>query len=79
MAFLLQMSPIEDVVPTLEDDPPQNGDIVELRCKQDRTRDLFGIQLEVMNKFSHFQKQTEADCYLVLSQFTSSNGEFKGP
>lgn len=39
------MSPIENVVPNLEPQPlANNGDT---RIKQNRSRDLFGVQLEV--------------------------------
>lgn len=40
------MSPIENVVPTLADEATDAKNL-EIRNKQDRTRDLFGIQLEV--------------------------------
>lgn len=40
------MSPIENVVPNLVEDAT-DADIRELRKKQDRSRDLFGVQLEV--------------------------------
>lgn len=51
----LQMSPIENVVPTLVEvhNPPQN---LEISNKQDRTRDLFGIQLEVIYNFNDFER-----------------------
>lgn len=63
------MSPIENVVPTLEEGPPrQNGDIVEIRRKQDRTRDLFGIQLEVPN---FIKKQQMKKSYIVIFISTS--------
>jgi TorA maturation chaperone TorD len=39
------MSPIENVVPNLVDNSTNQN--VELRNKQDRSRDLFGVQLEV--------------------------------
>lgn len=42
------MSPIENVVPNLVEEAEKRPDLVELRFKQDRTRDLFGIQLEVI-------------------------------
>jgi hypothetical protein len=43
--YFLQMSPIENVVPNLVDNSTNQN--VELRNKQDRSRDLFGVQLEV--------------------------------
>ncbi|VEN48621.1 unnamed protein product, partial [Callosobruchus maculatus] len=39
------MSPIENVVPTLVEVTPQEN--LELKKKQDRSRELFGVQLEV--------------------------------
>lgn len=41
------MSPIENVVPNLVEEPSQEERA--LRNKQDRSRDLFGVQLEVSN------------------------------
>ncbi|KAF5272322.1 hypothetical protein FQA39_LY07923 [Lamprigera yunnana] len=40
------MSPIENVVPALVEAPTQQTNL-NIRKKQDRSRDLFGIQLEV--------------------------------
>lgn len=40
------MSPIENVIPNLVESPPTQQTL-ELRNKQDRSRDLFGVQLEV--------------------------------
>lgn len=44
-SLLFQMSPIENVIPNLVEERVQTN--IELRNKQDRSRDLFGVQLEV--------------------------------
>lgn len=40
------MSPIENLMPNIVEDT-SDTDTSELRKKQDRSRDLFGVQLEV--------------------------------
>lgn len=46
------MSPIENVIPNLVDSTPTQQTL-ELRNKQDRSRDLFGVQLEVRLNLWH--------------------------
>lgn len=46
LIFSFQMSPIENVVPN-HVDVGAEAEEIKLRNKQDRSRDLFGVQLEV--------------------------------
>lgn len=52
----MQMSPIENVVPNLVLQPNQAQEL-ELKKKQDRSRDLFGVQLEVSQPFIFINNQ----------------------
>ncbi|KAF2903197.1 hypothetical protein ILUMI_02999 [Ignelater luminosus] len=70
------MSPIENVVPTLADEATDAKNL-EIRNKQDRTRDLFGIQLEVTSLLLEAERRKLAVLQKELQIALAEGGSIK--
>ncbi|XP_063920616.1 ras-GEF domain-containing family member 1B-like isoform X3 [Zophobas morio] len=69
------MSPIENVVPNLVDSSTTEN--VELRNKQDRSRDLFGVQLEVTSLLLEAERRKLAVLQKELQVALEEGGSIK--
>ncbi|KAK9752826.1 hypothetical protein QE152_g3884 [Popillia japonica] len=70
------MSPIENVVPNLGPEPTQATNI-EIRNKQDRSRDLFGVQLEVTSLLLEAERRKLAVLQRELQVALEEGGSIK--
>ncbi|GJQ79378.1 hypothetical protein Trydic_g16237 [Trypoxylus dichotomus] len=71
-----RMSPIENVVPNLVPEPTQTTNI-EIRNKQDRSRDLFGVQLEVTSLLLEAERRKLAVLQKELQVALEEGGSIK--